>query len=188
MTSLVWGACVVCLMNLHRRAPWHSYIGATLGHRDFYLILGAIKNRVWMEFCIVPYSTTFVVVFLISDLDVRSLWSLCLGNGWLFVTGGLVYKVDIGSTLVRTITAFGRGGRSRHVLLGDSYLGVNCFILRHGAVAGAWRLVQTVALIAYCVGCWGVTWNVWTIEFWFDCQGDRGGRSLWFLKRSLVAK
>ena len=64
-----------------------------------------------------------------------------------------MYKVDIGSTLVRAITAFGRGGRSRRVLLRDSYLGVNYFILRHGAVAGAWRLVQTVALITYCVGC-----------------------------------
>ena len=44
---------------------------------------------------------------------------------WLFVTGGLVYRVDIGSTLVRVITAFDRGGRSRRVLLKDSYLGVN---------------------------------------------------------------
>ena len=44
---------------------------------------------------------------------------------WLFVTGRLVYRVDIGSTLVRAITAFVRGGRSRRVLLGDSYMGVN---------------------------------------------------------------
>ena len=44
---------------------------------------------------------------------------------WLFVTGGLVYRVDIGSTLVRAITAFVCGGRSRRVLLRDSYLGVN---------------------------------------------------------------
>ena len=36
-----------------------------------------------------------------------------------------MYRVDIGSTLVRAITAFGRGGRSRRVLLRDSYLGVN---------------------------------------------------------------
>ena len=139
-------------------------------------------------------------------------------------------------------------------------------------MAVAWRLVQTVALIAYCVGCWGgegkgkgptgatsrlgyrgfckadqgdrlawclrsnfetlkimkffeiffFFWNFnlivrateaigrsdfsnvklygilqgrpgWfetfkTMKFWFDCQGDRGGRSLWFLKHSLVAK
>ena len=27
-----------------------------------------------------------------------------------------------------------------------------------------------------------------TMKFWFDCQGDRGGQSLRFLKRSLVAK
>ena len=33
--------------------------------------------------------------------------------------------MDIGSTLVRVITAFDRGGRSRCVLLRDSYLGVN---------------------------------------------------------------
>ena len=44
---------------------------------------------------------------------------------WLFVAGGLVYRVDIGSTLVRAITAFDCGGRSRRVLLRDSYLGVN---------------------------------------------------------------
>ena len=44
---------------------------------------------------------------------------------WLFVTGGLVYREDIGSTLVRAITAFDRGGHSRRVLLRDSYLGVN---------------------------------------------------------------
>ena len=36
-----------------------------------------------------------------------------------------MYRVDIGSTLVRAITAFDRGGRSRHVLLRDSCLGVN---------------------------------------------------------------
>ena len=36
-----------------------------------------------------------------------------------------MYRVDIGSTLVRAITAFVRGGRSRCVLLRDSYLGVN---------------------------------------------------------------
>ena len=56
-----------------------------------------------------------------------------------------MYKVDIGSTLVRAITAFGRGGRSKRVLLRDSYLGVNYIILRRGAVAVAWQLVQTVA-------------------------------------------
>ena len=68
----------------------------------------------------------FVIVFWISDFDVRSLWSLCWGFlVWLFVTGGLVYREDIGSTLVRAITAFDRGGRSRRVLLRDSYLGVN---------------------------------------------------------------
>ena len=66
-----------------------------------------------------------------------------------------MYRVDIGSTLVRAITAFDRGGRSRRVLLRASYLGVNYIILRRGAVAVAWRLVQTVALIAKCVGCWG---------------------------------
>ena len=42
-----------------------------------------------------------------------------------YLTGVLVYMVDIGSTLVRAITAFDRGGRSRRVLLRDSYLGVN---------------------------------------------------------------
>ena len=26
------------------------------------------------------------------------------------------------------------------------------------------------------------------MKFWFDCQGDQGGRLLWFLKPSLVAK
>ena len=36
-----------------------------------------------------------------------------------------MYAVDIGSTLVRAITAFDRGGRSGHVLLRDSYLGVS---------------------------------------------------------------
>ena len=36
-----------------------------------------------------------------------------------------MYRVDIGSTLVRAITAFDHGGRSRRVLLRDSYLGVN---------------------------------------------------------------
>ena len=41
------------------------------------------------------------------------------------MTGGLVYRVGIGSTLVRAITAFDRSGRSRCVLLRDSYLGVN---------------------------------------------------------------
>ena len=44
---------------------------------------------------------------------------------WIFVIGGLVCRMDMGSTLVRAITAFVRGGRSRHVLLRDSYLGVN---------------------------------------------------------------
>ena len=55
------------------------------------------------------------------DHSGRCVWDLV----WLFVTGGLVYREDIGSTLVRAITAFDRGGRSRHVLLRDSYLGVN---------------------------------------------------------------
>ena len=36
-----------------------------------------------------------------------------------------MYRVDIGSILVRVITAFDHGGRSRCVLLRDSYLGVN---------------------------------------------------------------
>ena len=36
-----------------------------------------------------------------------------------------MYRVDMGSTLVRAITAFVRGGRSRRTLLRDSYLGVN---------------------------------------------------------------
>ena len=36
-----------------------------------------------------------------------------------------MYAVDIGSTLVRAITAFDRGARLRCVLLRDSYLGVN---------------------------------------------------------------
>ena len=36
-----------------------------------------------------------------------------------------MYRVGIGSTLVRAITAFDRGGHSRHVLLRDSYLGVD---------------------------------------------------------------
>ena len=36
-----------------------------------------------------------------------------------------MYREDIESTLVRAITAFDRGGRSRRVLLRDSYLGVN---------------------------------------------------------------
>ena len=44
---------------------------------------------------------------------------------WLFVIGGLVYRVDMGSTLVRAITAFVRGGHSRRALLRDSYLGVD---------------------------------------------------------------
>ena len=85
-----------------------------------------VHRVVFVEFCIVPYSTTLVIVFWISDPGVRSLWSLCLGFwGDYFVTGGLVYRVDTGSTLVRAITAFDRGGRSRRVLLRDSYLGVN---------------------------------------------------------------
>ena len=62
-----------------------------------------------------------------------------------------MYREDIGSTLVRAITAFDHGGRSRRVLLRDRYLGVNCMTLGRGAVL-CWRLVQTVALIAYC-GC-----------------------------------
>ena len=66
-----------------------------------------------------------MIVFWISDPDVRSLWSLCLGFWGDYLTGVLVYRVDIGSTLVRAITAFDRGGRSRRVLLRDSYLGVN---------------------------------------------------------------
>ena len=45
--------------------------------------------------------------------------------GVTIMTGGLVYRVGIGSTLVRAITAFDRSGRSRRVLLRDSYLGVN---------------------------------------------------------------
>ena len=44
-----------------------------------YLILGRLETECEWSFCIVPYSTTFVIAFLISDLDVRSLWSLCLG-------------------------------------------------------------------------------------------------------------
>ena len=32
-----------------------------------------------MEILYCAYSTTFVIVFWISDPDVRSLWSLCLG-------------------------------------------------------------------------------------------------------------
>ena len=75
-----------------------------------------------------------------------------------------MYREDIGSTLVRAITAFDRGGRSRRVLLRDSYLGVNLITLRRGAVAVAWRLVQTVALIAYC-GC--------------GRGADRGDQSTW---------
>ena len=67
----------------------------------------------------------FVIVFGTSDPDVRSLWSLFGILVWLFVTGMLVCGVDIGSTLVRAITAFDRGGRSRRVLLRDSYLGVD---------------------------------------------------------------
>ena len=31
-----------------------------------------------------PYSTTFVIVFWISDPDVRSLWSSCLGFFFFF--------------------------------------------------------------------------------------------------------
>ena len=71
---------------------------------------------VWMGFCIVPYFL-FVIVCCTSDPDVRSLWSLCLKFlVWIFVTGGLVCRIGMGSTLVRAITAFVRGGRSRHVL------------------------------------------------------------------------
>ena len=36
-----------------------------------------------------------------------------------------MYRVDMGSTLVRAITAFVHGGHSRRTLLRDSYLGVN---------------------------------------------------------------
>ena len=62
-----------------------------------------------------------------------------------------MYRVDMGSTLVRAITAFIRGGRSRRTLLRDSYLGVNFNDTRTwGCVM--WRLVQSVVLIAYC-GC-----------------------------------
>ena len=79
-----------------------------------YLILGRLETECEWSFWIVPYSTTFVIVFF----DKRSWRSIALVIvfgifGWLFVTGGLVYKVDIGSTLVQAITAFGRGGRSR---------------------------------------------------------------------------
>ena len=41
-----------------------------------------------------PYSTTFVIVFQVSDPGVRSLWSLCLGfwvticDRWACVRGG----------------------------------------------------------------------------------------------------
>ena len=70
--------------------------------------------------------------------------------------------MDIGSTLVRVITAFVRGGRSRRVLLRDSYLGVN-FNDTSGVVL-CWRLVQSVALIAYC-GC--------------GRGADRGDQSTW---------
>ena len=31
------------------------------------------------------------------------------------------------------------------------------------------------------------TFKTWNFEIWFDCQGDRGGWLLWFLKCSLVA-
>ena len=71
-----------------------------------------------------PYSTTFVIVFWISDPGVRSLWSLCLGfwvticDRWACVRGG--YRIYF-----RAITAFDRGGRSRRILLRTSYLGVN---------------------------------------------------------------
>ena len=65
-----------------------------------------------------------------SVLDLRSQRSIALVVVfgilvWLFVTGGLVYRGDIVSTLVRVITAFDRDGRSRRALLRDSYLGVN---------------------------------------------------------------
>ena len=68
----------------------------------------------------------FVIVCWTSDPDIRSLWSLCLKFlVWIFVTGGLVCRMGMGSTSVRAITAFVRGGHSRHALLRDGYLGVN---------------------------------------------------------------
>ena len=60
-------------------------------------------------------------MILTFDRSGRRVWDLV----WLFVIGGLVYRVDMGSTLVRAITAFIRGGRSRRALLRDSYRGVN---------------------------------------------------------------
>ena len=60
-----------------------------------------------------------------------------------------MYRVDMGSTLVRAITAFVRGGRSRRALLRDSYLGVNfndtrtwgCVMLAISAIGCSDRLL-----------------------------------------------
>ena len=68
-TSPVWGTCVVCSSST-----------------ELYFV----------EFCIVPYSTTLVIVFWISDPGIRSLrslfffwilgWLIC--DRWACVQGG----------------------------------------------------------------------------------------------------
>ena len=69
--------------------------------------------------------------------------------------------MDIGSTLVRAITAFVCGGHSRRVLLRDSYLGVNFNDTR------TWGCVM---LMISAIGC----------SDRLLCRGaDRGDQSTW---------
>ena len=98
-----------------------------------------------------------------------------------------MYRVDMGSTLVRAITAFVRGGRSRRALLRDSYLGVNfndtrtwgCVMLAISAISCSDRLLWLWDV----EGLTGATSRLGYGEFW-GCggvdlfPGDQGGWSL----------
>ena len=66
-----------------------------------------------------------------------------------------MYREDIGSTLVRAITAFDCGGRSRRVLLRDSYLGVN--------LSDAW-MWGCVVLAISANGCSDHLLWLWDVE------------------------
>ena len=91
--------------------------------------------------------------------------------------------MDIGSTLVRAITAFVRGGRSRRVLLRDSYLGVNfndtrtwgCVMLAISAIGCSDRLLWLWDV----EGPTGATSRLGYGEF---CKVDRGDRLTWCLR------
>ena len=93
----------------------------------------------------------------------------------------------MGSTLVRAITAFVRGGRSRRTLLRDSYLGVNfndtrtwgCVMLAISAIGCSDRLLCGVLVGR---GPTGATSRLGCREF---CKADRGDRLAWCLRSNL---